>query len=103
MTKSALRFAIEHDFRRFILRWLQSDRLAYSPTKTTQAIDVIQGGTKANALPETVSALGNYRIKPDSSISELESHVLVSDTVIFDSYQTEKNISIYSLLVAIRF
>ncbi|CCF58772.1 hypothetical protein KAFR_0F01750 [Kazachstania africana CBS 2517] len=36
--------------------------------RTTQAIDIINGGVKANALPETVSFLVNHRINLHSSI-----------------------------------
>ncbi|KEP54141.1 gly-Xaa carboxypeptidase [Rhizoctonia solani 123E] len=39
--------------------------------RTTQAIDMINGGVKANALPELTSAVVNHRIRTDSSVSEL--------------------------------
>ncbi|CAE6419504.1 hypothetical protein ACGC1H_001911 [Rhizoctonia solani] len=39
--------------------------------RTTQAIDMINGGVKANALPELASAVVNHRIRTDSSVSEL--------------------------------
>ncbi|KAG6810887.1 hypothetical protein H0H92_009917 [Tricholoma furcatifolium] len=41
---------------------------------TTQAIDVIQGGVKANALPEKAFALVNHRISVISSVGEVQSH-----------------------------
>ncbi|QRV91200.1 Gly-Xaa carboxypeptidase [Ceratobasidium sp. AG-Ba] len=40
--------------------------------RTTQAIDVINGGVKSNALPELASAVVNHRIRTDSSVSELK-------------------------------
>lgn len=32
--------------------------------QTSQAVDIIRGGSKVNALPETVTATINYRIAP---------------------------------------
>jgi len=37
---------------------------------TTQAVDIISGGVKANALPESASAIINHRINTESSIKE---------------------------------
>ena len=37
--------------------------------QTSQAVDVIKGGDKVNALPETVSATVNYRIAPQDSLN----------------------------------
>ncbi|EGN96601.1 hypothetical protein SERLA73DRAFT_184690 [Serpula lacrymans var. lacrymans S7.3] len=39
---------------------------------TTQAIDLIQGGVKTNALPEQAWAVVNHRISTESSIDELK-------------------------------
>ncbi|CAE7137047.1 unnamed protein product [Rhizoctonia solani] len=39
---------------------------------TTQAVDMIKGGVKANALPELASAIVNHRIRTDSSVSALQ-------------------------------
>lgn len=36
--------------------------------ETSQAVDIIKGGDKVNALPETVSATVNYRIAPQDSL-----------------------------------
>ncbi|KAI0704317.1 hypothetical protein BC835DRAFT_817562 [Cytidiella melzeri] len=38
---------------------------------TTQAVDLIQGGVKVNALPERVEAVVNHRIAEQSSVAEL--------------------------------
>ncbi|KAI0629263.1 carboxypeptidase S [Trametes polyzona] len=40
--------------------------------RTTQAVDLVQGGVKVNALPEKVSAVVNHRIAEHSSVSELK-------------------------------
>lgn len=42
-------------------------------TGTTQAIDIIHGGVKSNALPEMVFTIVNHRIADYSSVSELKS------------------------------
>jgi len=41
-------------------------------TGTTQAVDIIGGGVKSNALPEEVFAVVNHRIADYSSVSDLE-------------------------------
>ncbi|KAF9011801.1 carboxypeptidase S [Cyathus striatus] len=41
---------------------------------TTQAIDVIQGGAKSNALPEQAWAIVNHRISVISSVKETQDH-----------------------------
>ncbi|WRT68600.1 uncharacterized protein IL334_005578 [Kwoniella shivajii] len=51
---------------------------------TTQAVDIINGGLKVNALPESVSAIVNHRINIISSIAELEKRIIdvISPTAI---------------------
>uniref|UniRef100_A0A0W0GA04 Putative carboxypeptidase S n=1 Tax=Moniliophthora roreri TaxID=221103 RepID=A0A0W0GA04_MONRR len=41
---------------------------------TTQAIDLIQGGVKSNALPEQAWAVVNHRISTQSSLAEAQQH-----------------------------
>ncbi|KAG6857473.1 hypothetical protein H0H87_003540 [Tephrocybe sp. NHM501043] len=41
---------------------------------TTQAIDVVEGGVKANALPERAFAIVNHRISIISSVAEVKAH-----------------------------
>lgn len=41
---------------------LATDRLYRSQLATTQAVDVVRGGVKANALPEAAHAVVNHRI-----------------------------------------
>lgn len=43
-------------------RALLADPLTRSILGTTQAVDLVKGGVKINALPETVKAVVNYRI-----------------------------------------
>ncbi|KIY66589.1 carboxypeptidase S [Cylindrobasidium torrendii FP15055 ss-10] len=50
--------------------------LAYaSLVKTTQAIDLIDGGVKTNALPEQAAAVVNHRISTRSSVKETQDHI----------------------------
>ncbi|SCU77860.1 LADA_0A02586g1_1 [Lachancea dasiensis] len=44
--------------------------------KTSQALDIISGGIKANALPESVSVLLNNRIDIQSSVNETAERIL---------------------------
>lgn len=44
---------------------LFQDRFFKSLVQTTQAIDLIQGGVKTNALPESAWAVVNHRIATD--------------------------------------
>ncbi|KAJ7666213.1 carboxypeptidase S [Mycena polygramma] len=39
---------------------------------TTQAVDIIHGGVKVNALPEQATAVVNHRISVDSSVTEIQ-------------------------------
>jgi hypothetical protein len=42
--------------------------------KTTQAIDIVRGGIKVNALPESVFAYVNHRIAPYAKVSTVVQH-----------------------------
>ncbi|WWC93389.1 hypothetical protein V866_000223 [Kwoniella sp. B9012] len=42
---------------------------------TTQAVDIINGGLKVNALPESVTAVVNHRINIASSVAQLKEHI----------------------------
>ncbi|EGN96606.1 hypothetical protein SERLA73DRAFT_75491 [Serpula lacrymans var. lacrymans S7.3] len=63
------------------LKQLEEELLAASPLYsamfgTTQAVDVIEGGVKVNALPERTSAIVNHRIAEHSSVAELQEHLV---------------------------
>ncbi|QRV91202.1 Gly-Xaa carboxypeptidase [Ceratobasidium sp. AG-Ba] len=47
-------------------------RAVQSLLRITQAVDIVGGGVKSNALPELASAVVNHRIRTDSSVSELQ-------------------------------
>ena len=54
--------------------------------KTTQAIDIIKGGVKSNAMPEQVVNLVNHRINLKSSVLETVEHDLSAVTQVADKY-----------------
>ncbi|KAL6943759.1 hypothetical protein ACO0OE_003650 [Hanseniaspora uvarum] len=70
---SKLTKALESSFKKFTF-------------KTTQAIDVIKGGVKANAMPEQVVNLVNHRINIKSSVAETVNHDLRAVTTVADKY-----------------
>ncbi|KAH8822759.1 carboxypeptidase S [Flagelloscypha sp. PMI_526] len=60
------------------LRKLESqlfqDRDTGNMVGTTQAVDLIQGGSKVNSLPENVWAVVNHRISTESSVEDVRAH-----------------------------
>ncbi|KAF7375296.1 Carboxypeptidase S [Mycena sanguinolenta] len=53
---------------------LSKDKLYRSQIGTTQAVDVVSGGVKANALPEEARAIVNHRILAESSVAAVREH-----------------------------
>lgn len=64
---------------------LQNPSFKYS-IQTSQAIDIIHGGVKANALPEYVTLLINNRISVDSNINETVDHLLTHVKTIAEKF-----------------
>ncbi|BFZ61551.1 Gly-Xaa carboxypeptidase [Saitoella coloradoensis] len=44
--------------------------------QTSQAIDILQGGNKVNALPERAETIVNYRIAVHSRVSDIQDHLI---------------------------
>jgi Gly-Xaa carboxypeptidase len=63
----------EHDIGRRLAD-ARDGEIRYS-MQTSQAVDIIRGGNKVNALPETVTATVNYRIAPHDSLDFVKSHI----------------------------
>lgn len=61
---------IDDDKRQKLTEYLSREPLMGSLIKTTQAIDLINGGVKANALPEQTNFLVNHRVDLHSSVNE---------------------------------
>ncbi|KAJ7634095.1 hypothetical protein DFH06DRAFT_1100558 [Mycena polygramma] len=55
---------------------LQSDPVFDAMLRTTQAVDIVYGGVKANALPEVAAAVVNHRIAEHSSITQVQDHIV---------------------------
>ncbi|KAI9440732.1 hypothetical protein H4582DRAFT_2074519 [Lactarius indigo] len=68
---------------------LVKDETYRSLIGTTQAIDLIQGGVKSNALPEEAWAIVNHRIATQSSITAVQQH----DTNILKHLANDFNLS----------
>ncbi|KAJ4490443.1 hypothetical protein J3R30DRAFT_3279023 [Lentinula aciculospora] len=76
---AALRNAIKHSpssdkALREVEYILFQDRLLKSSVGTTQAVDMIHGGVKSNALPEQAWAVVNHRIATTSSVNATIKH-----------------------------
>ena len=67
--KSALKLSVDRDYflrRAEDLLFRGGDSyLVKTQLRTTQAVDIIQGGVKANALPEQAEAVINHRVSTD--------------------------------------
>ncbi len=52
--------------------------------QTSQAVDLISGGVKINALPEKVHAVVNHRIAVESTVKDIRTHLstLVQDKIL---------------------
>ncbi|KAJ8586003.1 carboxypeptidase S [Rhizopogon salebrosus TDB-379] len=57
-------------------RLLALDPLYKAMLGTTQAVDLVEGGVKVNALPERASAVVNHRIAEHSSVDEVQQHLI---------------------------
>lgn len=53
-----------------VLEWMATSKELKFLVQTSQAIDIIHGGVKANALPEYVTLLVNHRIILESTVDE---------------------------------
>ncbi|ODQ82120.1 hypothetical protein BABINDRAFT_46355 [Babjeviella inositovora NRRL Y-12698] len=58
-----------------VLEYLSSSKLSKFLVRTSQAVDIIKGGAKSNALPEHVSIISNYRVAIGSNVAETVDHV----------------------------
>ncbi|KAH3688513.1 hypothetical protein WICPIJ_000503 [Wickerhamomyces pijperi] len=68
--KSIFKAGVDSAANNFVINFLSKISLAKFAIRTTQAIDVIRGGVKANALPEYSKVTINHRIALESSVKE---------------------------------
>ena len=57
------------------------------PFQTTQAVDLIKGGIKVNALPEEAEAIVNHRLEPGTSVEALQEQFTALIKPIADSLE----------------
>lgn len=75
--KSLIAAGSSHRANKVATKWLYNKSLLSRYLITsTQAVDVINGGVKSNALPEYVKAVINHRIAVESSVDEVYNHDL---------------------------
>ncbi|KAJ3403989.1 hypothetical protein HDV05_007412 [Chytridiales sp. JEL 0842] len=72
-----LKFAMDHfSVMKPVLVWYANKYREYKYyLKTSQAIDIINGGAKVNALPEVVTTFINHRIATHSRVADVEAHL----------------------------
>ncbi|KAH9935922.1 carboxypeptidase S [Epithele typhae] len=54
--------------------------------RTTQAVDLVAGGVKVNALPERVSAVVNHRIAEHASVAALQAHYVATLAAVAEAF-----------------
>ncbi|KAF8963426.1 hypothetical protein BDZ97DRAFT_1661730 [Flammula alnicola] len=69
--------------------FIREDRVLSSLVGTTQAIDLIHGGVKSNALPEQAWAIVNHRISVVSSLDEVKA----ADTALLEELGYKFNLT----------
>lgn len=75
MTKKAiLRAGFDKLANSKLLKLLHDNSITRYLVQTSQALDVIKGGEKANALPENVKLLVNHRVAVESTYEEVMDH-----------------------------
>ncbi|CCK69349.1 Gly-Xaa carboxypeptidase KNAG_0C02380 [Huiozyma naganishii CBS 8797] len=72
--------------RRELTDYVASQKTLRDLIRTTQAIDIIHGGIKANALPESTTFLVNHRVDLHSSVAETVERDLDLVKIIADKY-----------------
>mmetsp|Transcript_4498 Transcript_4498/g.5317 ORF Transcript_4498/g.5317 Transcript_4498/m.5317 type:complete len:578 (+) Transcript_4498:229-1962(+) len=72
--KTILRAGFDKLANSKVLKSLQANDITRYLVETSQALDIIQGGEKANALPEDVKLLVNHRVAVESTYDEVKDH-----------------------------
>ncbi|KAI5124192.1 hypothetical protein M0805_005043 [Coniferiporia weirii] len=72
LRKTILKSATSNKALRKLEKFVAKDRMLRSFVGTTQAIDLIQGGVKTNALPEQAWAVVDHRIATQSTVAAVK-------------------------------
>lgn len=65
---------------------LHLDPMAKFTIQTTQAVDIIRGGQKINAMPEVVSLGVNYRVAPQDSLDKVQEQFVKNIDAVVQKY-----------------
>ncbi|CCE81875.1 Piso0_002553 [Millerozyma farinosa CBS 7064] len=84
--KAILRAGFDKLARSKVLEALTKNPIAKYIVKTTQALDVIRGGEKANALPENVNLIINFRLNIESTLDQVKQKVINYVLTVADKY-----------------
>lgn len=76
LRKNILKSHLDVDANKEVLKYLSKDPATKYLVTTSQAVDMVQGGTKSNALPEHASVLVNHRIALEESVEVTTDKVL---------------------------
>lgn len=76
LRKNILKSHFDIDANNAVLKYLSKDPATKYLVTTSQAVDMVQGGTKSNALPEHASVLVNHRVAIEESVEETTDKVL---------------------------
>lgn len=72
--KAILRAGYDKFANSKLVEGISKNRLTKYLIRTSQALDIINGGEKANALPEHVKLLVNHRVAIGTSVAEVQEH-----------------------------
>lgn len=78
--KSILRAGFDKLANSKVVQFIAKDKATRYLIQTSQALDLLIGGEKANALPESVSLVINHRISIESSLLEIQ-NIFISRVV----------------------
>lgn len=67
MGKETRRLILDPDDRRQHIKLIKADPQFKYSVRTSQSVDIVDGGVKINALPEAVTAVVNHHVSVDSS------------------------------------
>ncbi|KAH8929172.1 putative carboxypeptidase [Atractiella rhizophila] len=74
LREKVLRAADDDELRQQVAKLGALDRRSEMLYTTSQAVDIIKGGVKVNALPEFVYTVVNHRIRPGSTGEDVKDH-----------------------------
>ncbi|KAK6454906.1 Gly-X carboxypeptidase [Scheffersomyces xylosifermentans] len=72
--KAILRAGFDKFANSKVVKQLSQNPLSKYLIKTSQAIDIIEGGEKANALPENVKLVVNHRVAVETPLKDIREH-----------------------------